>query len=122
MYQYRSGNYLGRGQVVRTLSLTVGLMILALVLAAGPGARRAVALGSCQSGQLYQHTLTVNTGGFARDDKPVEVKLNLTPLLAAQGGAMEREFVLCVLGRFTRDQDVAVGRSRQQLWSGWRLP
>ena len=87
MYQYRSGNYLGRGQVVRTLSLTVGLMILALVLAAGPGARRAVALGSCQSGQLYQHTLTVNAGSFARDDKPVEVKLNLTPLLAAQGGA-----------------------------------
>jgi hypothetical protein len=49
--------------------------------------RSAAALASCQTGQAYHHDITVDANGIARADKPVEVKLNLTPLLAAQGGS-----------------------------------
>lgn len=87
MYQYRVGNYPGRLRKLRTLVAIAVLAVLIVGVLAGPGARQAIALGSCNSGQRYQQTITVNGGGFARDDKPVEVKLNLTPLLAAQGGA-----------------------------------
>lgn len=69
------------------LPIILTLLLLAAVLLTNLTVGRAVALGSCSTGQRYQHIITVNAGGFARDDKPVEVKLNLTPLLAAQGGA-----------------------------------
>lgn len=45
------------------------------------------ALGSCNTGQAYYHDISVGAAGFARSDKVVEVYLNLTPLLAAQGGS-----------------------------------
>lgn len=54
---------------------------------AGGGARPVAAMASCNSGQRYAHDMTVSANGVARADKTVEVRLNLTPLLAAQGGS-----------------------------------
>lgn len=87
MHHYRSASRLDRVQTIRILFVMATLLVFMVGVPIGPGARRAVALGSCHTSQRYQHTLTVNAGGFARDDKPVEVKLNLTPLLAAQAGS-----------------------------------
>jgi hypothetical protein len=35
----------------------------------------------------YRHPIAVDANGFARTDKPVEARLNFTPLLAEQGGS-----------------------------------
>lgn len=75
------------GRLIRALLVSVFVTLVALSLFAGSGGRRAAALSSCNTGQLYFHDITLDAGGFARTDKPAEVNLDLTPLLAAQGGS-----------------------------------
>lgn len=69
----------------------LALFSLLVVLIAGGlvegTARPVAALASCKSGQRYFHDMSVNANGVTRTDKTVEVRLNLTPLLAAQGGS-----------------------------------
>lgn len=70
--------------------ITVITLLAALVIVcAGLGlrARPAAALASCNSGQAYDHDITIDANGFARTNKPAEINLNLTPLLADQGGS-----------------------------------
>ena len=59
------------------------LLILLTLIAFGRATRRA----SADALPPYQHPITVAANGFARTDKPVEVALNFTPLLQAQGGS-----------------------------------
>jgi len=75
---------------IRKPRMTAVVLLAALTLAcavAALRARPAAALASCNSGQAYHHDVTVGANGFARTDKPAEINLNLTPLLAAQGGS-----------------------------------
>ena len=58
------------------------VILLALI-----GFARAVQPAAAQALPPYHHPVTVNANGFARTDKPVEVALNFTPLLQAQGGS-----------------------------------
>ena len=70
--------------------MTAVALVAALALAcavAALRARPAAALASCNSGQAYYHDVTIDANGFARSHKPAEINLNLTPLLAAQGGS-----------------------------------
>jgi hypothetical protein len=68
-----------------TLFLLFAVLIAAGIVGWVP--RPAAALASCQTGQAYHHDITIDANGIARVDKPAEVRLNLTPLLAAQGGS-----------------------------------
>ena len=87
MHLGRLENLMGRGRVSRLLQPFIVVSLLVGYAISGAGGHSVAALASCNSGQQYQHTITVGANGFARTDKPVEVKLNLTPLLAAQGGS-----------------------------------
>ncbi len=73
-----------RKKWVFLISMFAFLLATGLV---GGAARPAAALASCNTGQRYAHDMTVTANGSARTDKPVEVRLNLTPLLAGQGGS-----------------------------------
>ena len=61
-------------------SLFIGLLLAAF----GGAPRRAVV---AQGQPQYQHIITVDANGFARQDKVVEVALNFTPLIADAGGS-----------------------------------
>ena len=61
-------------------SLFIGLLLAAL---GGAPRQAAVAQGQPQ----YQHIVTVDANGFARQNKVVEVALNFTPLIADGGGS-----------------------------------
>lgn len=77
-----------RRERVRPLIRSVILVSFVVTcIVAGASGRPVSALASCNSGQPYNQNITVKANGFARSDKPVEVKLNLTPLLVAQGGS-----------------------------------
>ncbi len=58
----------------------IGLLLAAL----GSAPRQAVL---AQGQPQYQHLITVDANGFARQDKVVEVALNFTPLIDAAGGS-----------------------------------
>jgi len=60
-------------------------LFIGLLVAAFGGAPRQAALAQGQP--QYQHALTVDANGFARQDKVVEVALNFTPLIADAGGS-----------------------------------
>ena len=61
-------------------ALFIGLLVAAL----GGAPRQAVL---AQGQPQYQHLITVDANGFARQDKVVEVALNFTPLIADAGGS-----------------------------------
>lgn len=63
--------------------LSIGLLYLAI----SAGGRSAAAAGWWNSDWDYRHLITVDASGNARQDKPVEVNLNFTPLLHDQGGS-----------------------------------
>ena len=60
-------------------------LLMILLVAAFAGAPRRAALA--QAEPQFQHLITVDAGGFARQDKVVEVALNFTPLIAGEGGS-----------------------------------
>ncbi|MBP6016026.1 MAG: hypothetical protein KA586_04840 [Candidatus Promineofilum sp.] len=67
-------------RAVRPLFLVV--LLLALI-----GALNGLTGVAAAADPAYHTLITVNANGFARQDKPVEVFLNFTPLLADQGGS-----------------------------------
>lgn len=71
----------------RWLPVFILMGLLAVFVLTVGTAGQAAALDSCNTGQAYFHDMSVDAAGFARTNKVVEVKLNLTPLLAAQGGS-----------------------------------
>lgn len=55
--------------------ITALLFALVIVCAAAAGqVRPAAALASCETGQAYHHDVTVDANGFARSNKPAEIK------------------------------------------------
>jgi len=62
-------------------------LLLALSLVLGTSTRPAAAAGWWNNDWRYRTLITVAANGHARQDKPVEVHLNFTPLLADQGGS-----------------------------------
>lgn len=67
--------------------LLLSALFLGLSLALGVFPRPAAADGWWDSGWRYRTLITVGANGYERLNKPVEVYLNFTPLLADQGGA-----------------------------------
>ena len=67
--------------------LLLGALLLALSLVLGASTRPAAAAGWWNNDWRYRTLITVDANNYERQDKPVEVNLNFTPLLAAQGGS-----------------------------------
>jgi len=66
--------------------VTLAAVLLAVILSSR--AAPAAAAGDWWNNDWhYRHLITVNAAGNARQNKPVEVKLNFTPLLQEQGGS-----------------------------------
>ena len=74
-----------RGSRLPVLLLFALFLGLSLVL--GAFARPAAAAGWWDNNWRYRTLVTVNANGHERQDKPVEVYLNFTPLLSDQGGS-----------------------------------
>jgi len=82
MQEYKWSN---RGSRLSVLLLAALLLALSLVL--GTSTRPAAAAGWWNNDWRYRTLITVDANGYVRQDKPVEVYLNFTPLLADQGGS-----------------------------------
>ena len=76
---------LGRLTAIRLPRAGSLALLMILLVAAFAGAPRRAALA--QAEPQFQHLITVDAGGFARQNKVVEVALNFTPLIADAGGS-----------------------------------
>lgn len=78
----------GRSRTSKAIKLPLLLAVGLLGLIIATNSQSAAAADSWWNNNWhYRHLITVNADGHARSDKPVEVKLNFTPLLADQGGS-----------------------------------
>ncbi len=77
--------HLGRLTATRLPRAGSLALLMILLVAAFAGAPRRAALA--QAEPQFQHLITVDADGFARQNKVVEVALNFTPLIAGAGGS-----------------------------------